>query len=121
MSDAPTVGVKEPKRQQGWILWVRFPSVVSVANDSALAQAPPAACPNIASMTEIMHQGGYTDPRTAPKGDDFLLAGREEGCWRGYQIRLDQIRKKLTYARFLARKPSVLRIKILTVAFRKKS
>lgn len=82
-----------------------------------LAQAPPAACPVIVSMTETMHQGGCTDATTAPRAEDFLLAEREEGCWRGYQISSG---RSLPPHDFLAWEQSILRIKIHTIAFRKK-
>lgn len=30
-------------------------------------------------MTEIMHQGGNTTARTAPRADDFLIAEEKKG------------------------------------------
>lgn len=82
-----------------------------------LAQAPPAACPNTGSMTEIMHQGGLPMPELHLEQMISSLQRKRRRMLEGMS---DQFRKKLTNTRFLAQKPSVLLIKICIVVFRMK-
>ena len=86
MSDAPVLGVKEPRRPQGWVLWGLFPSVVRVDKDGAAGWGTSCCLSQLSQQDQNCTSGRITDARTASRADNFLLAEREEGCWKGYQI-----------------------------------
>lgn len=117
MCDVPIVGIKDLKRKQGWILWGLFSPVVLAANNRKVGSVT-FYCLSQHSQRDLNCVSGRiywcqncTQSRRFPPC-------RKRSMLEGLS---DQLIKKLTYTQFSSKNPSVLRIKILTVAFRKKS